>query len=221
MTTFACDPHRGGRSAALGLALITGVVTPAAAHPHIWVDVTGEALYAVDGTMTGLSETWRFDDVYSAFAIQGLKPANGREFSGEDLAPLLDDAVAALKENGAFTHLHTDGAAATLGDPSKAWFSYQDSALVLHFMLPLKTPARARNLTLEIYDPTWYVDFELPTREPLALVDAPAGCKETVAQPANTDQASARQKSEAFFLSLAATSNFGAQFARPIAVTCP
>jgi ABC-type uncharacterized transport system substrate-binding protein len=205
----------------LVLACLTCGGDRAAAHPHIWINVTGELVYASDGTVTELSETWQFDDIYSAFAVQGLGPSGGHELSRDDLAPLLEDAVAALKENGAFTHLRTNGAAAVLGEPTDAWFAFQDGVLALHFTLPLKPPVRARTLALEIYDPTWFVDFEITVPEPLTLVGAPAGCKLLVAQPNNPDQAMAQQRSEAFFLSLSAASNFGAQFARRIAVTCP
>jgi ABC-type uncharacterized transport system substrate-binding protein len=193
----------------------------AAAHPYIWINVTGELLYASDGTVTALSETWRFDEIYSAFAIQGLKSSGGHELSRNDLAPLLEDAVAALKENGAFTHLRTNGAEAVLGDPADTWFAFQDGVLALHFTLMLKSPVRARTLAIEIYDPTWFVDFEITAPQPLTLVGAPAGCELLIAEPNNSDQATAQQHSEAFFLSLAAASNFGEQFARRIAVTCP
>jgi ABC-type uncharacterized transport system substrate-binding protein len=221
VTVFMRDRRRVCRAVGLAVAVFACGAKSAAAHPHIWVNVTGEALYATDGTITDLRETWRFDDVYSAFAIQGLKPGNGRELGSDDLAPLLADAAAALKENEAFTHLRADGLAVTPGEPVQPSFSLQDGELVLQFTLPMQAPLRARTLTLEIYDPTWFIDFELTSPEPLALIGAPSGCKVVVAKPNNSDQAAAQRRSEAFFISLAAISNFGAQFARPIAVTCP
>jgi ABC-type uncharacterized transport system substrate-binding protein len=221
MRALIPDLRRVCRAAGLAVAVLAGGAKSADAHPHIWVNVTGEARYAADGTITNLRETWRFDEVYTAFAIQGLKLGNGSELGSDNLAPLLADAVAALKENGAFTHLRADGLAVAPGEPVEPSFSLQDGELVLRFTLPLQAPLRARTLTLEIYDPTWFVDFELTSPEPLALIGAPAGCKAVVAKANNPDQAAAQQRSEAFFISLAAISNFGAQFARPIAVACP
>lgn len=221
MTAPMHDLRRVFWAAGLAVGVLACGAKCAAAHPHIWVNVTGEAHYAADGTITDLRETWRFDEVYSAFAVQGLKLANGRELGSDDLAPLLADAVAALKENGAFTHLRADGLAVTPGEPVQPTFSLQDGKLVLRFTLPLQASLRARTLMLEIYDPTWFVDFDLTSPEPVALIGAPAGCKAVVAKPNNPDQAAAQQRSEAFFISLAAIGNFGAQFARPIMVTCP
>ncbi len=44
-------------------------------------------------------------------------------------------------------------------------------------MLPLKTPLKARDVTIDIYDPTIFVDFSFEKKDPVALENAPAGCK--------------------------------------------
>ena len=33
--------------------------------------------------------------------------------------------------------------------------------LTLHFMLPLKAPVKAQSLDLEVFDPSYFVDFSL------------------------------------------------------------
>ena len=43
------------------------------AHPHVWVTMTEELLYAPDGSVTGVRHAWTFDDMFSAFATQGLE----------------------------------------------------------------------------------------------------------------------------------------------------
>jgi ABC-type uncharacterized transport system substrate-binding protein len=52
------------------------LVLPAAAqaHPHVFVTATEEVLFGPDGLVSGVRHTWRFDDMYSAFVIQGLGP---------------------------------------------------------------------------------------------------------------------------------------------------
>jgi ABC-type uncharacterized transport system substrate-binding protein len=54
--------------ALLSLAF-TGLVR---AHPHVWVTMKSEVLYALDGTVTGVRHAWSFDDMFSTFATQGL-----------------------------------------------------------------------------------------------------------------------------------------------------
>ncbi len=47
----------------------------ASAHPHVWITMKSEVVYAPDGTVTGVRHAWTFDDMFTAFAIQGLEPA--------------------------------------------------------------------------------------------------------------------------------------------------
>ena len=44
----------------------------AQAHPHVWVTMKSEVVYAPDGTATGVRHAWTFDDMFSTFATQGL-----------------------------------------------------------------------------------------------------------------------------------------------------
>jgi ABC-type uncharacterized transport system substrate-binding protein len=45
--------------------------TAAQAHPHVWVMMVTELLYAADGSVSGVRQAWTFDDMYSAFATTG------------------------------------------------------------------------------------------------------------------------------------------------------
>ncbi len=46
---------------------------PALAHPHVWVTMHTEIVYAPDGSVTGVRHAWAFDDMFSAFATQGIE----------------------------------------------------------------------------------------------------------------------------------------------------
>ena len=37
--------------------------------------------------------------------------------------------------------------------------------LTLHFLLPLKTPVKAQTLDLEVFDPSYFVDFALAEKD--------------------------------------------------------
>jgi ABC-type uncharacterized transport system substrate-binding protein len=91
--------------------------------------------------------------------------------------------------------------------------------LVLHFTLPLKTPAKPRVLALEVFDPTFFVDFQLAKQDPVRLVGAPASCTLDLQRP-NDGAASAQALGEQNFTD-GGNSNFGAMFANKITVTCP
>jgi len=205
---------------ALALALMAGV-GPACAHPHVWVTIKSELLYAPNGMVSGVRHAWTFDDMFSTFAIQGLETKQKGVFTREDLAPLADVNVTSLKEFEYFTHAKADGKTALFTDPVDYWLELNESLLTLHFTLPLKVPVKFRTLVLEVYDPTWFVDFSFAEKDPVSLGAAPAGCKLNVQRPAAAAQTSSQQLGEGFFNSLTAGSNFGAKFANRVLVLCP
>ncbi len=53
-------------------ASLVAATGSAHAHPHVWVTMTEEILYAPDGSVTGVRHAWTFDDMFSAYATQGL-----------------------------------------------------------------------------------------------------------------------------------------------------
>jgi ABC-type uncharacterized transport system, periplasmic component len=195
---------------------------PALAHPHVWVTMHTELVYAHDGRITGVKHEWAFDDMFSAFATQGLDTKEKGKFTREELAPLAQVNVESLKEYGYFTYATADGKKTPLTDPAPGyWLDYNNQILTLHFTLPFKTPLKAKYLKVEIYDPTIFVDFEFAKDHPVRLVEAPSGCKLDVALPHDITYAQSQKLGEAFFNQLNSASNWGAQFANKIVVNCP
>jgi len=171
-----------GVAAGIGLALVA-TTGPAAAHPHVWVTMQSELVYAADGSVSGIRQAWAFDDMYSAFATQGLKAKKPGTFTRDELAPLATENVSSLKEFDYFTFAKFDGNKVLFGDPVDYWAEYKNSILTLHFTLPVKQPVKARAVELEIYDPTYFVDFGFAKTDPLVLKNAPADCQLTVKKP--------------------------------------
>lgn len=206
------------------LAVLVGMLasTAACAHPHVWITSTSELIYASDGSITGVRHAWTFDDMFSTFATQGLESKEKGKFTREELAPLAQVNVESLKDYDYFTLAYVNGKKAELKDPIDYWLEFTDGLLTLHFTLPFKTPAKAQNLNVEMYDPTWFVDFAFAPKDPVKLVGAPAACQLSVHRPGEGNQATPKgQPGEAFFNNLGAGSNYGAQFANKIAVKCP
>jgi ABC-type uncharacterized transport system substrate-binding protein len=208
----------------LGLAAVLAAGASACAHPHVWVTMQGALVFAPNGAITGVRYNWTFDDMFSAFATQGIDAKTPGQFSRQDLEPLAKENVDSLKEFGYFTYIKANGKKVELKDPIDYYLDYntKDTVLTLHFTLPLKTPVKAKELNVEIYDPEYFVDFSFKdTKEPISLVGAPAACKLTVVRPKELEVAPGQQLSEAFFNQLNASENWGAQFANKISVKCP
>jgi ABC-type uncharacterized transport system substrate-binding protein len=200
-----------------GVALILSAGA-AQAHPHVFVTAKSEIVYAADGTITGVRHAWAFDDSFSAYATQGLDQKTKGVFTREELADLAKTNVESLKEYDFFTNAQSAGGKERFVDPVDYYLDYKDSVLTLHFMLPFKKPVSSKTLTLEIFDPTYFVDFTFAQKDPVSLAGAPASCKLDLARPAQNNAAT-QKLSEQSFLS-GANPNVGANFATKVAVNC-
>jgi len=203
----------------LMIAMLVAGTTVASAHPHVWVKSASELVYAVDGMITGVRHSWTFDDMFSAYALQGIETKTKGVYTREELAPLAQTNVESLKEFGFFTFAKADGRKQRFVQPVDYYLEYKDAALVLHFLLPFKTPFKTQQLSLEIFDPSYFVDFQLQEKEPIKLVGAPAACAIAIERPTD-GAASAKKLGEDNFLD-GSNANFGAMFANKITVNCP
>jgi len=202
------------------LATLT-IAAPAQAHPHVWVTMRTEVVYAPDGSITGIRHAWSFDDMFSTFATQGLESKEKGKFTRDELAPLAKVNVESLKEFDYFTYATADGKKAELAEPAPDyWLDYADEVLTLNFTLPFKTPLKAKELKVEIYDPTIFVDFSFAKEKPAQLVGAPK-CKLDVVLPREMTFAEGKKLSEIPVDQPNTTMAWGAQFASKLLVHCP
>src|ERR1700688_3429554 len=194
---------------------------PARAHPHVWVTMKTEMIYATDGKITGVRHAWSFDDMFSAFATQGLDAKEKGKYTREELAPLAKVNVESLKEYDYFTYATADGVKVPMSDPlPDYWLDYTDQILTLHFTLPFKAPVKAKELKVDIYDPTIFVDFSFAKEKPVQLIGAPQ-CKLDVALPREMTFAEGRALSNIPADQANTAMAWGAQFANKILVHCP
>ena len=64
---------------AAAVAAVAVMSASAGAHPHVWVTVKSELIFAPDGWLTGVAvHAWMFDDMVSTFAVQALKSRGSR-----------------------------------------------------------------------------------------------------------------------------------------------
>ena len=193
----------------------------AEAHPHVWVTAVSELLYAADGSLTGVRHAWTFDDMFASYALQGIETKTKGVFTREELAPLAQTNVEALKEYAYFTYARADGGnKQKFLEPVDYFLDFHDGQLTLHFTLPLKTPLKARQLSLEVFDPTFFVDFQLAKGDPVKLVGAPGGCR-TLLRPTMGDRKMVQGLSEESFKEGGANASLGLLFDNKIVVDCP
>ncbi len=196
----------------------------ASAHPHVWVTIQSKFLYAPDGSLTGIRHSWTFDDMFSAFATMGF-PKTNDTFTRETLQPLAKVNVDSLKDFDYFTYATVDGKRDkdAFNEPlADYWMNYdaKTTLLTLHFTLPFKKPVKAKTLKIEIYDPTFFIDFAIAKDDPVTLIGAPARCKVATEKPPDTNFPTTLQFDQALVTS-EANIGMGASFANTVTVTCP
>ena len=178
----------------LGLAMVLATgAREAAAHPHVYVDARVEVVFDKEGKITALRHVWRFDDAFSAFASQGLDKNGDGVLAVDELQPLAKVNVESLKDYDYFTYLKIAGKRIGFKIPTEYWLQSSDGYLTLFYTLPLMQAVKpdAAGVSIEIYDPGYFVDYELVEKDPAKLVDAPAGCTMAVQRKADPDAATA------------------------------
>jgi ABC-type uncharacterized transport system substrate-binding protein len=206
------------------LATLVGLLVAsgsALAHPHVWVTVKSTVVYAPDGSIVGVRHAWTFDDMFSAFAVQGLESKQKGAFTREELQPLAKVNVESLKEYDFFTYAKANGKKTPFVDPTDYHLEHKDSVLTLHFLLPFKAPVQAKALDLDVFDPTYFVDFAFAEKDAAALAGAPAACKLSTGKPAEMTAEMARRLAEIPPDQQIPENSYGAQFANKISVKCP
>jgi nickel/cobalt transporter (NicO) family protein len=203
-----------GLFAALFLTVFSAL--PAAAHPHVFVTVKSTIVYE-NGVPKAVRHAWRFDDMFSAFAVQGLDTDTDGNLSRSELQSLAEVNVTSLKEFDFFTFGKAGSGDLTFAQPVDYWLDHDGKALTLNFTLPVKSSVNADTTRIEIYDPSYFVAFSLAEENPVSLEGAPAGCRVDAEGP---DNASSDKLTEDFFSNLDPEQGWGEQFANSFVVRC-
>ncbi len=203
-------------------ALLLTASPPARAHPHVWVAVRSEVVFAPNGKIIGVRHAWEFDEMYSAFAVQGLGK-DGKPPTREELAPLAKTNVESLAEFEFFTFARQGGAKLKFLEPTEVTLESNEKKIVtLRFLLPLETPVAARKpFSFQVYDPTYFVSFGFEKQNPVTLAKAPSGCSVSAMEPKPLVADESKKLSEAFFQNFSPGADFGVKLATRVIVACP
>jgi ABC-type nickel/cobalt efflux system permease component RcnA/ABC-type uncharacterized transport system substrate-binding protein len=151
---------------------------PVRAHPHVWVTVETTLLYE-NGAFVGLANKWTFDELYTTMAVEGLDANKDGKYDRAELAELAKVNMEGLKDFDYFTHPALAGQPVKLGQARDYWQEHKDGILSLHFTVPFATPvlAEAKGLSFSVYDPTFFIAFDLAKTNPVRLgAGAPKDC---------------------------------------------
>ncbi len=203
--------------AALALAAACG---SAAAHPHVWIDLRTEVEFDDRQRVAALRVSWRFDEFYSLFAVEGLDKNADGVLDADELRPLAELNVTSLKEVDYFTHLKVDGVDAAFGAVSDYVSTFQDGILSLEFVIPLQTPVDPLQAVVSFvsYDPTFYIAVEPLLQDPVGFAGSPPPQCRAVEEEGGAGETATL--SEVDFLDPVVSSDIGALYATEFTIAC-
>lgn len=215
------------RAGAAGCLLLAAAFPgPAAAHPHAYLEYGVTLRFDAAKRIAALDVIWLMDEMYSAYATDGLDVDRDGRIEPDELAPLARENLNTLREWGYFTYVKHDGRRIPLG-PAEGGGSRMDGGRIeMRFTLPLGEPLDPRRgqVTFSSFDPTFYIDVTPLRGHPFALEgEGGRGCRVDLGpDPAST----ARYVPDAAVQALDigpgddVDRSVGARFAPWAAVTC-
>ena len=208
------------------LAILLGTVgfaAPALSHPHVFVEMTSEVMFAPDGKVAGVRHHWKFDDMYSAFVTANMAEA-GKSPTAEQLLPVAKTNVESLKDFDFFTFMKINGSSVKFADAAGYSMSYDatDQTVTLHFELPLEGgPKAAKTSVFQVYDPSYFVAFAFARKEAAKLDKAPAGCSLQIMKPGALSAEDQKKLAESAGTNNSPGDDFGMKLADSVIVGCP
>ncbi|GHB38334.1 hypothetical protein GCM10007094_29670 [Pseudovibrio japonicus] len=184
----------------------------------MFVQARAELVFDDDGYLTHIRHRWLFDDLYTAYAVQGLDTNRNGILEESELAGLAESNIQGLKEFGYFTFGDDSQIELDFTQPFEPsmrmvqvdfddyWLiSDEDrqaiaediaagrskpvtgpvSLVELNFTLPLKEKVKAdKPITLDVYDPTYYIDFKWDKEGTAVTLDNASGhCAVSLVHP--------------------------------------
>ncbi|MCF4099571.1 DUF1007 family protein [Maritalea mediterranea] len=187
--TYFRSMWRGLMRALCAFALVLLVLVHSAlAHPHIFADAQVDVLFNEQGEIAGVRQSWNFDALYSAWAVQGLDTNGDGEVTPEELQPLADDNMIGLAEYSYYTFAGEGRGTAEIARGRDARMVFDGTNLILSFTLDFTVPQPVRQaFEIEVGDPEYYVAFTFAEEDAAKLVGAPEGCSLEVNGPRPID----------------------------------
>jgi ABC-type uncharacterized transport system substrate-binding protein len=171
------------------LALVLAMASPAAAHPHVWIE-TVTTFMVKDGAITGLRVGWAFDEFFSASLLEDFDTNHDRKFDAKEIAAIQKGAFAKTAGQNYFTFVKTGGVPMTGLVAREFSASVAGDSVHYSYVLPFPHPVDPRKaaLTVTYYEDTYYIDVAAAPRDAVRFEgDGSLGCSGKVAEdPATT-----------------------------------
>lgn len=171
--------------------MLAGLPVLAQAHPHMWIDAQAEVIFDREGRLAAVRQHWLFDEMFGAYALQGLPREADGSLPAQTRQRMADDWMSALGEpvSHYFTRLTQAGQMLAVDTARDAVVNWDGERLRLSFTLPLAQPLApgGEGIAIDIFDPTYFVAYDFEGAQAWTLKDAPPGCHQSYRAPQALD----------------------------------
>ncbi|AWC20912.1 ABC-type uncharacterized transport system, periplasmic component [Aminobacter sp. MSH1] len=188
--------------AAFALASGTFVV-PASAHPHVFAEARLDVTINSARSVESLRHVWRFDDLFSSTVLLEFDKNSDLILDAAELTEVATTIHGSLAEYNYFQLVMSGGKDVKMVPPAKLTAGFDVDKLTIQFEtrpeMPL--PLGGGNLSVGVYDPTFYTAIDFVDDASIVVARFPDGCTRDVVRP-DPNQAIARNQgtlTDAFF----------------------
>ena|ERR1700722_20586787 len=145
-----------------GFAATLLSVSPAAAHPHVWIDYTVNVLFD-DNDLTGVRISWTFDQMYSSMLFHDYTSRPKGALSAEDIASLEKNAFVDTADEHYFIDIALNGETVPIKSVTDFTARFENHRMIYAFTVPIAAGAAPAHNTLKVdaFDYEYYIDFGL------------------------------------------------------------
>jgi ABC-type uncharacterized transport system substrate-binding protein len=212
-------PLRWLKGCATGFIALAAMATTALGHPHVSIDNRADIVLDDEGRIVAINVEWKFDEMYSLVAVEGLDGNGDGIYQSDEIHPLARENIEALREYSYFVDAKANGARIEFDEVTEYGNLFNNGVLTLYFRVPLKEPIdpASASFSFAVYDPTYYIAILLAEPDPIQIIGTlKEGCGLEIRKSAA--EAENYQYSEDFWDQ--AQDNLGAMFAQTIALKC-
>ena len=169
------------------------------AHPHMWVDGQMRFGFNAQGQVTGLTQTWTFDELFSSYAKQGLPEGSDKQPPQSALDKIGKAWIDALADpmSHYFTTIRYGTQEVPTGPAQRVKVSWNNKTgqMALTFELPFLVPLTitGKSLIASVADPTFYVAYSYDDPNAVKLAGAPERCHAIYQRPKPLDMKTAQR----------------------------
>ncbi len=196
--------------------------TPAQVHPHVFAEAKLKITISENGTVKNVSNTWRFDDVFSDTVLFEFDKDQDGKINDKEAADISKTITDSTGDYNYFEAVDDNGKEVKMARPANLRGIFDGKILVVTFdNAPVEPVLIKRKVSFGIYDPTFYTSIDFVDDSDISIIGLTPNCTTAVIRPDGDEAIAANQSklTDAFFSDPQGT-DMAKIFATRLEVTC-